>query len=329
MSTKAIESGMIGQRLEGVIIGISQGKRTSSGERELVVALPGELRLYSQGKALKLLYSAKDFASNDKIIAVDTADVDGDGTLEVYVTNFNGEELSSRVYLLENGSLKKIAANLPYFFRAISLTGGLKKLYAQQMGREDDYYGGLFEVVKKGDKISIVNEVKLPRFANIFNVNQITDKDGKLLYVVLHPDNYLLVYDNKGELLWKSSDKYGGSESYFSRDDSQRQIVTGSKFRKVFLEQRITIAKSGAIIVPKNEGFFVIGDSRAFTKNSIYAFIWNGATLDEIWHTKLSQNYLTDYLYDEEQKELVLVEVVKKEGMTDKGASAVSVKRVE
>jgi len=328
-ATKAIESGMIGQRLEGVIIAVAEGKRITGGERELLTALAGEIRLYHQGRDLKLQSTVKDFAANEKIIAIDSADLDNDGTLELYVTAVRGEELSSRVYLLENGSLRRIAADIPYFFRAIALNGKKKQVFAQQMGRDDDYYGGLYEVIKKGDKFTVENQLKLPRFANLFNINQITDRDGKILSLVIHPDNYILVYDEKGELLWKSSDKYGGSETYFSRDDSQNQRTTGSKSRRSFLEQRITVTKSGTVIIPKSEGYFVVGDSRTFTKNSFYAFAWNGAALDELWHTKLSQNYLADYLYDADTKELLVVEVVKKEGITAKGASAVSIKKVE
>lgn len=328
-TAKSAASGMISPRLEGMIIGIAEVKRGSGGERELAAALSDELRLYSQGKELKLLDSMKDLAANGKIVALDSADLDADGTHELYVTIVQEEELSSRVYQVENGRIKRIASDLPYFFRAIALKGGQKKVYAQQMGRLEDYYGGLYEVVKKGDKFTLENQTKLPRFANLFNTNQLVDRDGKTLSLVIHPDNYLLVYDEKGELLWKSSDKYGGSETYFSRDDSSNQRTTGSKIRKLFLEQRVTVTKSGTVIIPKNEGYFVVGDSRSFTKNSIYAFVWNGAALDELWHTRLSQNYLADYFYDADNKELLVVEVVKKEGITDKGASAVSIKKVE
>jgi len=328
-TTKVIDSGMIGQRLEGVIVGVAEVPGENSSERQLIAALSHEIRLYSQGKGLKLLNALKDFGENERIVAIDTADLDGDGVPELYVTVFHGEELSSRVYLIENGGFRRIAAALPYFFRAMNLKGGTKKVYAQEMGREDDYYGGLYEVVKNGNTFRYDNELKLPRFANIFNCNQISDLKGESLFIVIHPDNYLIVYDGKGEILWKGSDKYGGSENFFLRNDSQNERVTGSKFRKSFLEQRITVTRSGDIIIPKNEGFFVLGDSRSFTKNSIYAFRWNGASLDELWHTKLSQNYLSDYLFDEGRKELVLAEVVKKEGMIDKGASAISVKRVE
>jgi hypothetical protein len=61
----------------------------------------------------------------------------------------------------------------------------------------------------------------------------------------------------------------------------------------------------------------------------VYSFAWNGAALEERWHTKPSQNYLADYAYDEARKELVLLEVVKKPGMFEQGASAISIKKVE
>lgn len=326
---KGAGSGMISQRLDGVMIGIARVGMPGKEEREVVVATRNELRLYLQGRELKLLETEKGFDETEKIISIDSADLDGDGIVEIYVSCFRGEELSSRVYLLESGKFRKIAADLPYFFRAADVRGGAKKLLAQQMGREEDYYGDLYEVAKKGDSFTIVNPLKLPRFANIHNTNMISHKDGGFLFVVLHPDGYLLVYDQKGENLWRGSDKFGGSETFFSRDDSQNMRVTGSQYRKRFIEQRLTVTKSGEIIVPKNEGFFVLGDSRSFTKSSLYSFAWNGAALDELWHTRLSQNYLSDYAYDAERKELVLLEVVKKEGVSEKGASAIGIKKIE
>jgi hypothetical protein len=89
------------------------------------------------------------------------------------------------------------------------------------------------------------------------------------------------------------------------------------------------VTRDGDIVVPKNDGFWVVGNSRSFTKNSVYDFVWNGAVLEERWHTKPSQNYLADYFYDEARKELVVLEVIKKAGMIEKGASAISAKRIQ
>lgn len=326
---KAGESGMIGQRLEGVIIGIAPLKGGAKGRRELVVALEKELRLYGQDSGLQLLGVEKSFHGNEKIIAVDVADLDGDGVEELYVTMLQGDALASRVFTIEKGKFRLIASDLPYFFRGMAAGDGERRIYAQQMGLGEDFYGEIYELVKKGTGFETANPAKLPRFGNIYNVNRLKLKDGRTLFVALHPDGYLTVYDEKGENIWKGSDKFGGSEAYFTREDAQNMRITGSRDRKVFLEQRLTVTRDGHIVVPKNEGTFVIGDSRSFNKNSMYAFAWNGAVLEELWRTKQSQNYLSDYLYDEDRKELVIVEVVKKAGIIDKGASAISVKRVE
>lgn len=328
-SVRSEGSGMIGQRLEGDLLGMALIGRVDAEQRVIAVADQKELRLYSQGKELSLLATDKGFGEDENIIGIDSADLDSDGTAELYVTALRGSELSSRVYLVEKGGVRKIASDLPYYFRAITLKGTERKVLAQQMGRDEDFFGDLYEVAKKGNGFTIVNPVRLPRFANLFNTNILPGKGGEELFVVLHPDGYLLVYDRKGENLWRGSDKFGGSETYFRRDDSQNMRVTGSQYRKRFIEQRLTVTVSGDVIVPRNEGSFVMGDSRSFNKSSVYAFAWNGAALEELWHTKVSQNYLADYAYDQERKELVLLEVVKKEGVGEKGASAIAVKKVE
>jgi hypothetical protein len=197
------------------------------------------------------------------------------------------------------------------------------------MGRGDDFYGPVFELKKVGTRYEPQNPFKLPRFAHIFNFNRFTDKDGNGRIVVLHPDGFILVYTDSGEELWRSNDKYGGSELYFSRDNLQNARFAGDTVRKVFLEQRITVTRNGEIIVPQNSGTWVIGDSRSYSKNAIYAFAWNGVAFDERWHTKVSQNYLADYYLDEERKELLMLEVVKKPGIVEKGASAITIKKVE
>jgi hypothetical protein len=323
------EVGATIQRLNGVMLGLVQLKNSDRSSREVVVALEGELRLYRQDKELKLVATESGFDGTEKIIALDCADVDGDGIQEIYVTAFKGEQLSSRVYQLDNGVFKKIATGLPYFFRGMALSGKEQKIYAQEMGMDDDFYGDMFEVVKKGASFHLANPIKLPPQSNLYTVTQFSDKDGKPFFLTLNADGYLVVYDDKGENIWKSSDKYGGSETYFTRDDLQNIRVTGSQFRKRFIEQRLVVTKSGVVIVPKNEGTFVIGNSRSFNKNSVYAFAWSGAGLEELWHTKVHQNYLADYAYDADLKELVMLEVVKKAGLAEKGASAVVVRKVD
>lgn len=321
-------SGWISQKLEGELSGMALGRALAAGERELFLTGGHSLYYYRLGKELVPLAQIT-LPVHEKILGIDVADLDGDNQSEIYLTVMSGEDLASQVWAADGSALKKTAEKLPYFFRAFTMQGDGRKLFAQQMGREDDYYGGLYEVVRKGAGFDFVNPLPLPRIANIYNTAIMKSRDGSRNFVVLNPDGYLLVFDAKGKELWRSSDKYGGSENFFAREDPLGMKTTGAAQRKIFLEQRIAITKNGEIIVAKNDGFFVIGNSRSYSKNSIFAFSWNGVMLDELWHTKVSQNYLADYQYDEGQKELLLLEVVKKEGLTENGASAVSIKRVE
>lgn len=321
-------SGWISQKLVGELSGMALGRTLASNEREIFLTDSHSLYYYHLGKELVKIAQVT-LPVHQKILGVDVVDLDGDNLPEIYLTVMSGEDLASQVWTADGKTLQKQAGDLPYFFRTFAGPGNSRTLYAQQTGRDDDYYGGLYEVVRKGAGFDFVNPLPLPKNATIYNTAIMKSKDGSRNFAVLNPDGYLLVFDVQGKELWRSSDKYGGSENFFSREDPLGMKTTGAAQRKIFLEQRIVIAKNGEIIVAKNDGLFVIGNSRSYTKNSIFAFSWNGVMLDELWHTKVSQNYLADYQYDEGLKELLLLEVVKKEGITESGASAVSIKRVE
>lgn len=321
-------AGWVSQRLEGDLLGIAPGSTLASGERELFVVDNHTLSLYRQGEGLQKVAEVR-FRTDENILGVDTADLDGDGTPEAYVTILTDDTLSSQVWVAKDNTLKRAAEKLPYFFRGMALAGGERRIYVQEMGRGDDFYGDVRELVKSGERYELKNPLRLPRFGFLYNFNIFRDPQGKEHFVVINEDGYLIVYSPEGEELWRSSDKFGGSETYFKREDLDRIRVTGDKYRWKFLEQRILVTKDGEVIVPRNEGTFVVGNQRSFRKSSIYAFAWNGSLLEEKWHTKEAQNYLADFFYDAGKKELVLLQVTKKEGPFAKGASSIAVKKVE
>jgi hypothetical protein len=241
----------------------------------------------------------------------------------------SGDYLASQVWVPGNNSLKKIGGNLQYFFRGMAVNGKEKRIYAQEKGVDGEFYGDVYELVKSGTTFTVKNPVKLPRFGTIYNFNRFTDPQGKSMYVLFNPDGYLLVYSSARELLWKSSDKFGGSELYFQRQSGSSVSQTPTVTPMVFLDQRITVTREGEIIVPQNGGFWNFGSSRSYSKSTVVAFTWNGSSLEEQWRTRQSQNYLADYGYDDSTKELFLLEVTQKEGLIDKGASAVYLKKVD
>jgi len=147
--------------------------------------------------------------------------------------------------------------------------------------------------------------------------------------VVINPDGYLVVYDQQMDELWRSTDKFGGSELYFQKEDLSNIRVTGEKYRWIFMDQRIQVSPKGEILVGKNEGFWVLGNARSYKSGAVYCLVWNGSGLDEKWRTRETQNYMPDYLFDSERNELLLLQTVQRTGVTKRGASSLLIKKVE
>jgi len=316
-------------RIEGTLIGLAPGRVLPGKEREFVVADAKRVYLYRQTDSLKKIaeYALK---TEGKILAVDTADADNDGILEAYLTVVDREELVSVALAVTEQGFTPIAEKLPFFFRAFGLYGKNRKLIAQYAGRgPEDYYGDVRQVVKKGAAYSLGETIKLPKHADIFSFNFFADKDGKQLTAYIDRDRVLHIADEAGKDLWKGADHVGGSETYFLRDEQQLQNISLDRYRWRFIEQRIVISPEGEIIVPQNSGTLSIGNQRSYSKNSVAAFVWNGASLEERWRTAEDPNYLADYFVDTELKELVMLVQTQKEGVFSKGTSVIVTKKIK
>jgi hypothetical protein len=317
----------LSQRIKGAQMGLTPLANSAEG-REIFVAESHALRVYRQEKSLKLLTEVQ-LPLREKIISVDCAGADQDGHPRVYVTIMDGEAPASKIYSYQDKQLKLVASKLPYLFRAIAFNGGETKIYTQEMGITEDYFGDLYEVSGTGANVQKNNPIKLPRYANIFNYNRVTGPDGRSYATVLSTDGYLVVYSPEGEEIWRSSEKFGGSETFFLRDNATNVKDTYEKARWRFIDQRITVTKDGQIIVPQNYGFFVVGNNRSYSKYSLVSFNWTGSSMEERWRTKQSQNYLADYFFNQDSREFVLLEVVQKEGLFGSGGSTVRVIRAD
>ena len=318
----------VSQRIAGALDALAPGLATAQG-RELFIADTHLLRAYRQEKNLQLLDEVK-LPNNEKVIAIDSQLEPGSAPL-IYVSIIAGETPASRIYSFEKGKLTQIAAKLPYLFRAIAFNGGKSRIYAQQLGvGEEDFYGDLYEVgAGSGQVVELKNPIKLPRYANLYNYNRISVPDGGSYATVFSSGGYLIIYSENGEELWRSEEKFGGSETFFQRETGNNVRDPEGKLRWRFLDQRITVTRNGEIIVPQNGGFFVVGNSRSYSKHAWVGFTWNGSSLEETWRTTTSPNYVADYYLDQEAGELVTLEVVQKEGAFTKGGSAVRVIRAQ
>lgn len=313
------------QRLEAVANLLAIGSTLPSGEREIFMAEDRRVSYYRKGDGLKLVTSIE-LSPAEKIISLDT--VENNGKTELYVTIIRASDLYSQILQVQGNRLVKIAEDLSYYFRAISLAGGAKKLYAQSMGRNDDYYGDVYEAKLNGARVELSKPIKMPRFANIYTFNQFHDKEGNIFTTTYTPDGYLVVYDREQKEMWRSNDKFGGCELYFQREGADAR-VTGDIHRWIFMNQRIQVTAQNEVLVAKNDGFWVLGNARSYKKGAVYNMVWNGSSLEEKWRTKETQNYMPDYVFDESRNEILLLQAVQRSGISTKGASTLLIKKVQ
>jgi len=314
--------------LDGVFSSIAIGRTLSSGERELFIAGEQTLRAYRKGTELRLIAEIT-IPSPGKILAIDTADLDRDGSPELYVTIIDRGSPSSRVYQFDGTAFVMIAKDLPWFFRGIGHDPASRTIYTQEIDRDGRYYGDVKELSKSQSVFTTGTALKLPRSGNIFNFIRLSGASGKEIFVILDEDGHLVTYSPDGSEAWKSSEEYGGSETFFTKKSQSRSRSTQDLDRWTFLAQRFLQLKDGTLIVPRNEGALSFGNIRSYDKHTLFAFELNGAILKEKWHTRQLPGYLADYAFDQTSGEVLRLEVVQKPGMFNKGKTVISINSVD
>lgn len=312
----------------GVFTSIALGRSLPSGEREIFVAGAQSIRYLRKGTELKQIAEIT-IPVSAKILAIDSADLDRDGIPEIYVTIVDRKTVSSRVYQPSDKGMELIADNQPWLYRGIGHDLKERTIFVQGVSSTGEYFSGVSELVKTGQRFETVNSRKLPRSGNIFNFTRFRDASGTEKWVVMDEDGYLKIYAADGSELWKSSDKYGGSETYFNYESVAQLRAKGNIYRWNFLEQRITALQDGTLIVPRNEGTFSIGNNRSYNKHSLFGLQWSGSLLREAWHTRQTPSYLADYAYDPTTREVVLLEVVQRAGLFGTGKTVISINKLD
>ncbi len=316
------------QRLSEKLIGIASGRIMGSEGTEIFISGERHISYYLKGEKLKLL-SAVVFEPDEKIVGIDVADLDQNGEPEIYVTILKGNLPASQVFIPANNRLVKTGVPLPYILRGLAPEGKTKQIFAQKINADGHLTGDLYELVKKGDSFVVNNPLQLPLFGNLYNFNRFTDSKGMRLFIVSHPDGYLLVYSKEKKQLWKSRDKFGGSEPSVCKKDSSESSSHFNLTCSFSASQRTLVTQANDIVVVRNSGLVDNGIARNYTKNNMVRLSWDGLSLQEKWRSEQSPNYLADFSYDENSKELLLLEVEPRPDKNGERGSRIVVRTLE
>ena len=285
--------------------------------------------------------------SYENYIAVDVADINGNDIKEIFVSNYVNGTVNSFVIEFRKGKFDIIASNLRWFMRVIDNSSGMPILLGQRMGMDKSFDTPIYEIRWQGGGYLEGRKMKIPEGLSVYGLT--LDKlgsGGEEKIIVLDEDDYLnifeltdkplsrvVVFGGGKELIWKSGDVFGGSNTYIEPIRPSKREEADLDQLKTYINLRIVTYDTNKddkreIIVVKNNSAVArtMQQVKYFTSAEVYNLEWDGIGMVENWRTKQISGYVADYQFkdidNDGENEIVLALVLASSGLT-KGRSVI------
>lgn len=259
--------------------------------------------------------------------SVDVADLNGNGTPEIYISKLSSKKTDSYVIEYQKGEFVKIAQHLPWFFK---ITDGVYEetavLTGQGFSLDRKFFKDVKHLIWEGGKIIEKSNIDIPSGFNIYNAVKLPLGSDRDEYVLVYTNSdilQLLKKDGKGDWqeVWTSKDYFGGSLNRIILE--AQQTIKGSDEPAEFinLKSRVLYGDldsdgSIEIVVNKNEPGHIgryFKKISSYKKGEVVNLSWEKERFEENWKTKIIDGYLADFIikdFDNDgAKDLVIVVV--------------------
>ncbi len=255
--------------------------------------------------------------TTDNVIALDAADINGNGVAEIFVTKYTMSKvtvggvgagqavLRSMVLEYQQGKLVKIMDEVRLNFRVLKGLDGSAQLYGQTNGQDKPFDGPVRQYTWQGKQYVPGPAVPLPKAFNAIYGFTLADLDGEGAPKILILDHldHLRVFDRSGQEIYTSSDRYGGSELLveFNPERAGENSRSGIEPSRLLLQGRMyfeDILGDGKkqLVVPQNTpstGYTF--QTRMYDKGKVFGLTWDGVGLQAVWETRELPGYIADY----------------------------------
>ncbi len=233
-----------------------------------------------------------DPASTMEQINVESADMNGNGRPEIFVTAMFGGKVFSYVIEFQEGGYRRIA-DVPGFLRVLSYPGKGAVLIGQAYDPVTFFAGQPKVYSAVEGKYVAGAEFTLPKELGLYGWTYANLGDRQPLLVALDDDDHLMVYSGQ-TMVWKSAEQYAGVGLFVYKPVTgidavlSRQATALDKSQRVKIRGRVVAGDlnndgKDEIVVQKNIGSSMLG---AFTGAELNGLAWTGARLEQVWSVK-------------------------------------------
>ncbi|EMS78658.1 FG-GAP-like repeat-containing protein [Desulfotignum phosphitoxidans] len=323
--------------LDMVINAMAVGDLTDDGTLQVVAATDNTLMIHQMSDNHLVLEKQLEFSSNHRIVALDIADINGNGYPEIFVTSFTIHLDGLQSFVVEyNGSdYVTITDNQHYYYRVIDAPDGSQTLMGQRSSK-DPFDGPVYIMQAEGSSYTRQKQVRLPRNTSVLSLAKgPVTKESAEEYVMINRFGRLVVTDDGGSEQWESTEKYGGTAHVWLMPKNDPD---GSYRERVYIHPRIQFVdmtgedKPEIVAVQNNEfGGGALGRYKRFENGTIQVLSWNGIALAPMFETLALQGWISDFAVadiDADGKDELIVSVVTQTKLAilakDKSSSIIS-----
>ena len=334
------------------IEGLSIADVDGDGSNEIVFVSYDQIFIYRyQNESLKeiKILSNKSF---HRLMFVDTADINQNGTPEIFVTDYISSNQRLKSIVLEwNGRDFAVLDELTnWYLRVLKTPASGTLLLGQKRGtgssstftnrpQEALFDLDIHEMKWQDGRYEAAGKFAGPKEMTLFDFTQgDASNNGQTETVAFLRNDFFRIYDQDGESTWESGQIYGGNRLFFEAPNMDRTgsvaqgVSRSAKSVKYYLPQRIHVSDIDGdglneIIVVKNydgEGG-IFSRMKAFKEGRIDCFSYDDVGVQRKWQTRNIAGYISDYvigdLDNDGVNEIVLSTVAKNKSVFNKGKS--------
>jgi hypothetical protein len=297
---------MRGQELPFKAHAMTVGNLTGDGARTVAITDGQGVYVYELERGgIKLLWS-RPGETRDNVLSVDAADINQNGVDEIFVTNYTTDgRLRSYVVEFQKTTFVRSSEEIPLHFRVMQGPAGTTALYGQAAGDNKPFDGPVRRYGWREGRYAPAEAVALPKpFAMLYDFGFADlDGDGAAEVLVLDQNDYLRVFDRGGNEMYRSSDRFGGSERVveWNPQRAAENNRTGIEPERRTLQARIAFLNvtgegKRQVVLPKNTpstGYMF--KTRLYDRGRIVGLAWDGMGMQAEWETRELPGYVADF----------------------------------